>query len=228
MIRGIITIIMILSYCIISYAQESNNSKSHLEQIILTFDTTKKNSFTIDMALQSPDKVEVLILEKNDIIRLSEQSIIFSNLKVIRINYTNLDTFPVFIREYKTLVELDLSNNKIKSIPHWIVELEYLESINLENNRLDSINLSTFKLINLRKLDLNNNQISLIPSQIEGLKQLEILNLESNKLKKLPKQIKSLNNLKKLMLWYNFLGKNEIKKIKKLLPNTNVRIGEQN
>lgn len=44
---------------------------------------------------------------------------------------TNLDSFPTEIRNFKNLVYLNLSRNKIKTIPPWLSELKNLRNIDL-------------------------------------------------------------------------------------------------
>ena len=77
-------------------------------------------------------------------------------------------------------------------------------------------------MADLEFLHLSYNQLKEIPPEIGNLKSLKLLALNNNQLTIIPKEIGKLTNLKKLFISDNKLTKEDIDKIKKLLPNCEV------
>ncbi|MBK6836029.1 MAG: leucine-rich repeat domain-containing protein [Bacteroidetes bacterium] len=98
------------------------------------------------------------------------------------------------------------------------------------------------KLTNLKELYISFNGLNSLPASISGLKKLSYLQCDGNNLKMIPKEIGSLTNLNKLsfmrnqirsfddnitnckaltelILDENYLVKQQIDKLKDLLPN---------
>ena len=77
-------------------------------------------------------------------------------------------------------------------------------------------------LTSLKELDLHYNKLEEVPGSIGKLTNLEKLNLKSNKLTSLPESIDNLTSLKELNLSSNELSDDEKRKVKELLPNTEI------
>ncbi len=105
------------------------------------------------------------------------------------------DEFPVKISELTQLNQLQLSGNNVKSVPKEIGNLVNLKVLKLQKNKITEVSPEIGKLINLEKLDLSKNKLSTLPDEIANLKKL-----------------------KKLVLKGNNFSKDEIKRIKSLLP----------
>jgi Leucine-rich repeat (LRR) protein len=101
----------------------------------------------------------------------------------IRANKARLKSFPSEILQYHNLKGLDISNNKIRTIPD---SLKFLRE--------------------LRVLRLENIKLAAFPSQICALSNLEELILDDNRIEKIPDCIKYLSKLKKLSLFNTFLS----------------------
>jgi Leucine-rich repeat (LRR) protein len=109
----------------------------------------------------------------------------------------NITTIPPEINKLSNLEELYLIMNNIKTLPIEINSLKKLRILDLSNNT--SINVS----------NLDNRNI-------------EILNLNECNLTSLPKGIENMNNLKTLGIEGNNIRKEEILRLKTILPNCNI------
>ncbi len=110
--------------------------------------------------------------------------------KLLDIRYLNLKKWPDALKSKENLIiELDCSNNKLKSIP----TLPNLTVLHCSFNKLESVP----SLINLTKLICYNNRLKSIPS----LPNLTYLGCSYNQLKSIP----SLPNLNQLFCSFNKL-----------------------
>ena len=111
------------------------------------------------------------------------------NISVLKLVHCNLKTFPSFLINQTTLIQLDLSDNQIQgTVPNWIWKLPYLESLNISHNLLTDLegpfqNLTSYWKI----LDLHNNKLQgPIPF---FLKSVEYLDYSTNKFSVIPEDI---------------------------------------
>jgi Leucine-rich repeat (LRR) protein len=86
-----------------------------------------------------------------------------------------------------------------------IQSLTSLVELNLFNNALSSLPDSIRSLTSLKRLYLANNEFTSIPKAIESLTSLQVLDLESNELTSFPESLGSLASLEELKLRYNQL-----------------------
>ncbi|XP_040368776.1 receptor-like protein 43 [Rosa chinensis] len=149
-----------------------------------------------------------------------------------QLRHLSLRTIPNFLRN-QSVINLDLSENQISSIPNWIWSLNNLESLHLSWNSLDnlevqSVNPTTLviilidfscnkfkgsipkeigELISLETLNLSNNAFTgEVPSSLSYLSQLHSLDLSRNKLSgQIPPELTNLTYLAFLNLSYNRL-----------------------
>ena len=105
----------------------------------------------------------------------------------------------------KNWTKLNLSNNRLTSLPPEISRLTNLTSLDLDSNQLTSLPPEITKLTNLTSLGLDNNRLTSLPPEISRLTNLTSLSLSSNQLTSLPPEITSLTNLTSLDLWNNAL-----------------------
>lgn len=94
---------------------------------------------------------------------------------------------------------LDLSYNRLKSLPDSIGFLFHLEELLIPFNQLDSIPDSIVYLKVLQKLDLSHNSITRLPDNLGKITTLVKLNVSHNKLTSLPKSLGKLPNLKTIL-----------------------------
>ena len=93
----------------------------------------------------------------------------------------------------------------------------------LNNNKIQKISSKIGVLKNLERLYLINNELTKLPRTIGDLKKLKVLDLSGNQLERIPSSIKMLkNSLEVLRLYGNNITEDQIKKLKKLLPKTEI------
>ena len=100
----------------------------------------------------------------------------YQSLRVLNISSNSLRIFPDFLCDLKSLIELDLSFNSIKSLPN-IGRLSTLERLWATNNMLSGSFSENFKdLVNLKEIDIRFNSITSIDivSQLPRLEQLMV------------------------------------------------------
>lgn len=114
-------------------------------------------------------------------------------LKNNQIKYIEKNLFP------KTLIEIDLSNNKIDKMVD-VHDLFSLKLLDLNSNKLDTLCNSCLPK-SLVKLYLNNNMLKSIPNELHDLEELHVSN---NSIEKLPdKAFYGLDSLFYLDLSHN-------------------------
>jgi len=95
---------------------------------------------------------------------------------------------PDEIKYCYQLRELNLSANKLSTIPHQLKHLTRLQRLYLEYNDLESLT-GIEKLTNLRELHLTRNRLTYLPPSIGYFTNLQTLRLDSNPLDTIPKDI---------------------------------------
>lgn len=105
--------------------------------------------------------------------------------------------------------------------------IDQVDSLDFSNVGLIKIPKNVFKCKNLNTLILYENQLKSLPKEIGQLKKLKLLDLFNNELISLPEEIGQLNSLVNLDLRGNKFSKQEIEKIKRLLPNCNIFVEDQ-
>lgn len=106
-----------------------------------------------------------------------------------------LETVPKEILRFKNLRELDLSKNKLVDLPD---EMNFpaLEILNLTRNKFEVFPEEICKQVRLKQLFFGRNEITVLPDCIGDLKELLILDLWLNFLTDLPSSLMKLEQLK--------------------------------
>lgn len=138
----------------------------------------------------------------------------------LNLNNQNLKDVPSGID--KSINNLSLGNNRLKSIPGDLSRLNNLEYLDLSNNKIREVRIDFSNFPKLRWLNLSANKIKNIDESIGSLGRLEILDLSANNIKNLPLSLHKLKNLKILNLKNNRIPFEQIANIIKSLPNTNI------
>ena len=90
-----------------------------------------------------------------------------SNLKLLDMSGNAITEINEnLLKGLSSMVELDLSKNKLKSIPESIQFLSYLEVLRVSNNQLLSIPEGLGALTRLKKLYLNENSLQFLPPNV--------------------------------------------------------------
>jgi Leucine-rich repeat (LRR) protein len=89
------------------------------------------------------------------------------------------------------LLELDLSDRNLRSIPDAVFALSRLEVLRLSRNRLRSMPNTVSGLRHLRHLDVGNNEMDELPVALAACSRLVELDVRSNKLTSIPATLPS-------------------------------------
>ncbi|KPP71935.1 volume-regulated anion channel subunit LRRC8C-like [Scleropages formosus] len=109
------------------------------------------------------------------------------------------------LQHCRQLVTLRLWHNNILYIPENINKLLFLETLNLSWNKLRTVPISLFYCTRLRHLNLSHNQLTSLPPEIGTLQSLQYLSVASNSLDSLPDELFFCKRLKGLILTENNL-----------------------
>ena len=101
------------------------------------------------------------------------------------------------------LSHLDLSHNRILSLPESFGYLCHLQTLLLNNNKLRELPDSFCLLIRLQKADLAHNMLVQLPSDIGKIESLEKLNVSNNKLEALPVSLGGSTTLTFVLAMFN-------------------------
>ncbi|XP_060608722.2 leucine-rich repeat protein 1 [Anolis sagrei] len=130
------------------------------------------------------------------------------SLEHLQASYCKLARVDMRMLCLKSLRKLDLSHNRIKTLPATIGDLVYLQELNLQDNQLESFGValchSTLRK-SLQSLDLSQNKIRALPAQFCQLRELIHLKLDDNHLVRLPFKIGQLSQLRFLSVARNKL-----------------------
>src|SRR5581483_166722 len=108
---------------------------------------------------------------------------------------------------FRMLAQTPLSDSLLDQQPTYVnityavANAEKVYKLNLSKQKLQTIPDGVFKLKSLQVLNLSHNQIKTLPKEIGRLQNLQVLDLSRNKLTKLPDSIGYLSNLRELDLY---------------------------
>ncbi|MCP4107686.1 MAG: AAA family ATPase [Desulfobacteraceae bacterium] len=142
---------------------------------------------------------------KNFITLLDFEPEQLNNVTILNLSNNKLSSLPSSIGNFINLKQLIIQNNRLSLLPREIGNLKKLQILNLSNNQLTFLPPLVGNFINLKQLIIQNNRLSLLPREIGNLKNLHTLNLAGNNLEKLIKEIEQLKNLKTFILDNNKL-----------------------
>ncbi|AWH84182.1 hypothetical protein HYN59_03210 [Flavobacterium album] len=106
------------------------------------------------------------------------------------------------IQGYPYLVELNLSDNNLDTVPPGLDKLADLKRVTFKHNNFTDMEAFA-KLTQVHKLDLTGNFITAIPDDIAKMELLEVLDLSGNKITELPEALLQMKRLKVLNLSNN-------------------------
>lgn len=109
-------------------------------------------------------------------------------LNKLDLSSNNLTTFPEKITSLK-ISNLNLSNNKMKSLPDFQKNDEFSKNVNsieIANNLISVLPKSLMNVVNLKRLILTKNKIKAIPVHLQYLKNLDVLHLDKNLIRNIP------------------------------------------
>eukprot|EP00800_Vazella_pourtalesii_P008805 TRINITY_DN2264_c0_g1_i1.p1 TRINITY_DN2264_c0_g1~~TRINITY_DN2264_c0_g1_i1.p1 ORF type:complete len:538 (-),score=120.18 TRINITY_DN2264_c0_g1_i1:226-1839(-) len=114
-----------------------------------------------------------------------------NNLELLDISCNRIKTVPEDIRFLEKLKVLDVSSNSIRVLPNTIGQLGNLRCLNMSRNKLESVP-EELQYCPLMKLNLSFNKLHMIPPSFRHLIGLQEFSLESNPLRHPPAKLCSL------------------------------------
>uniref|UniRef100_A0A6B2L4W2 RGS domain-containing protein n=1 Tax=Arcella intermedia TaxID=1963864 RepID=A0A6B2L4W2_9EUKA len=123
-----------------------------------------------------------------------------TNLQKIELQHNKIETIPTLIANdillssslVHTLTDLNLSHNRLSTLPHPFFALVNLRTLRLDHNNLIFIPSKILQLVSLESLELDHNEIRLIPWAWDVLPHLRLFDISHNELRSLPNPIGSL------------------------------------
>ncbi|TGZ63877.1 hypothetical protein CRM22_006678 [Opisthorchis felineus] len=150
--------------------------------------------------------LEHLSMDYNDLDSVSTNDFLDADhLRSLTLGNNNIVHLEIAASQWRQLVQLDLSYNRITKLPEDFCELANLEDLDLTSNWLKELPVSIGKLTRLVKLNLEFNHITYLPKSIGEMENLRVLNLDANRLTRLPCAIGNLHNLTSLKLEDNMI-----------------------
>ncbi len=113
-------------------------------------------------------------------------------LTQLDISGNKLTSLPFGISKLKNLIQLDISGNKLTYLPSEISKLKNLKELGISENKLISLPPGISELKNLTQLDISRNQLTSLPPEIKELTNLTQLDISGNQLPSLPPELLEL------------------------------------
>jgi len=100
------------------------------------------------------------------------------------------------LEQVTRLTVLDVSHNKLETLPDIFVHLTSLEVLNIAGNSIAELPDSIGSARRLTEFNCSHNRLCLLPNSIGNAVQLTILDVSNNRLASLPFSVGNLNNLR--------------------------------
>jgi len=151
------------------------------------------NQQTVKTHLQNAERTGVFTFSKCKITEFPKEiQRVQSTVRSLDLSVNKLKTIPDYLGSFVNLKHLNLSDNQLKALPDSIGNLKKLETLIVSNNQLTALPISLEGLVNLRTLTISGNLLSSFPLQIVGLKHLEAVDLSKNKISEIPDGVEAL------------------------------------
>jgi hypothetical protein len=129
------------------------------------------------------------------------------------------------ITRLKEITWLDLSANRLRTLPEWVCECTQLEYLELSRNQLYSLPDCIGNMKRLRYLSVNRNPLASLPASLAYCDSLEYLDLWQTWIDYLPPELKKLNGtLRTVDLRDIRMTMEQQMEIRKVLPDPEVRM----
>lgn len=153
------------------------------------------------------DQIEKILLYNNSLDSMANALTSFRNISVLDLSNNLIRELPENLNTMVNLTQLFLRNNLLDdlSFPKTMSSMVRLRDLNLSGNRLTTIPSPVLGVVSLRNLFLGGNRLTEIPRGIKNLKRLRVFYLGGNQIRALPSEICQLANLHALILCDNQL-----------------------
>lgn len=148
---------------------------------------------SIKQHYETASKTGVLQLSDYKLKEIPDEALNLSDkLRNLDLSKNKLSSLPNDVCKFKLLKQLNLDTNRIETIPDSLGNMKKLEMFNMSNNLITFLPESFAKLSNLKQVYLSNNRIKEFPTQLLGLHSLEVVDLSHNKITEIPKGMSEL------------------------------------
>ncbi len=130
---------------------------------------------------------------------------------------------PTTLHYLKNLKDVSIENCVMDSFPKQLFKITTLNFLSLSNTNTHYLTKHFERFNNLEVLIVENNPLATLPFDIYKAQKLRLISLRGNKLTKIPDSISQLENLTLLDLRGNLIDKEEIEKLKILLPGCEIK-----
>lgn len=174
--------------------------------------------------IETWDDIKSLRLSSQDITDLSSDILILISLVELNLSYNRLSIIPDIVFNLTNLQRLDLSINSMVYLPPEIGQLKELKHLDLSENKLSSLPVEIGELTSLEYLALYNNNLINLPKEIGSMTSLKHISIWDNNLSSLPEEIINLNNLEIIEVEGNNFTDDYVEFLRKKFSNTNCTI----
>lgn len=185
----------------------------NLEELSLIGNTISELPSITDL-----DKLKVLDLSDNKLVDVPTGISQLTSLQVLNLSRNQFTSLTTGIGNLSKLVTLRLDHNNLKTVPSGMGELHSLKKLNLNNNELIDFPEEICTLPKLEVLEIDNNRLTSLPEKICKLTNLRSLSIVNNCLTNFPNEIGKFERLRSIDVRYNPIPRNELKKLRKMLP----------
>ena len=174
-----ITILLLITGCLITFAQENKVYTSLKEAL-----NNKKSVYKLDLSSQNLTDLPESLGDLNNLQELDLSNNYFIDIPKCVFKLTKLNVFifhealEIFAAENEDGYVVDLDY----IFPEGLENLTNLKELDLGGNNYNNPPESFYNLTQLEKLDLGGNSIDKLSNNIGNLKQLKELNVSSNQL----------------------------------------------
>ncbi|PRP74980.1 small GTP-binding protein [Planoprotostelium fungivorum] len=191
------------------YINATNNLMSPLLSTILSIYTSQSTRLDINASdiTSLSERFEDSITKYDEGLHYLPPEILYltsvTSLSMKRCNLTRIDQR---ICQLSQLTHLDLSHNKLNTIPTDIFnQMKNLKELKLSYNRIEQIPDCISKALSLQVLYLDHNEITSLPEALFDCMSMSLLRLDYNKLKEIPQGIERMASLRQIMASDNLI-----------------------
>ncbi|KAF6024893.1 LRRC57 [Bugula neritina] len=114
------------------------------------------------------------------------------SLRMLDISENRIPTIPPSISQFTMIKSLQISSNRLSGLPSEIGVLKKLETLNVSDNQLSSLPSTITNLKSLKTLVLSQNQFSIFPTAVYALRALDSIDLSCNRITAVPDGISEI------------------------------------
>jgi len=169
--------------------------------LLRTIDMSK-NMLT-ELALRPLQKLKFLNVSLNFITNIADCFSPMKRLMTVDLSHNRLRSVPCSLWGLPKLKTVNLSYNWITALEEAAMSKSCVQILDLSNNGLRAISKELLEMARLTELKVANNEISSLPDNWRSAKKLMILDLEGNKISKFGPSIFKDTQIFRINLQYN-------------------------